>query len=403
MQAKRKATVIGGSIGGLAVGLALLQKGWDVNIFEATREKLDGRGAGIITHPSLEQALNLLSIPTEEALGIAITSRKAFARDGTIFRSIELPQIATSWGRLYRRLLKQFPANRYHMNKVLEQISQSDQTVEASFSDGTSVSSDLLVGADGIRSTVRAQLEPSATPQYAGYVAWRGLINEQDLTDSEKQDIFPHFTFCLPNGEQVLTYPVAGEAHQIAVGQRRCNIVWYRPAARDSTLRDLLTDINGDNNGTSIAPDKVRSEVISSMQNDATYLLSPQHNSLMMKIERPFLQPIYDLTTTTMVHHRIALLGDAAYTARPHLAIGTTKAMDDAIALADALSKPGTVDCGLNHYDKLRRPINSELVERSRQLGAYLQAQLLSEDEKRNAQRHRSVNAVLVETANPGS
>ncbi|MBX2885626.1 MAG: FAD-dependent monooxygenase [Granulosicoccus sp.] len=396
----RRVIIIGGSISGLATGLALLRQGWDVSIYEATNHAIEQRGAGIITHTALFNSLEALGINKLDKVGISILKRKLFARNGEVVGNLELPQISTSWGRMYTLLRQNFPDNRYHQNKRLTEIEQCRDTVKTSFSDGTQDSAELLVGADGIRSAVRHHVEPTANPEYAGYVAWRGLIDESDLSTVESSEIFPYFTFCLPDGEQVLSYPIAGAGHQIDHGQRRCNVVWYRPAEGNTTLVDLLTDSDGNYNGVSIAPDKVRNEIVSAMQAEADHLLSPQHAQLIKKLEQPFLQPIYDLLTTTMNHQRVVLIGDAAYTARPHLAAGVTKALEDALSLAEQLSIYPDVKTALKNFDELRRPINIELVNRSREMGAYLQAQQMIRREKQHDRLHRDAELVLHETAN---
>jgi len=395
----KRVTIVGGSIAGLTTGLALLKHGWDVQVFEATHGELEHRGAGIITHEALYDALKKLDVTSKDQIGVPISTRKTFDKQGSVVKTIELEQIATSWGRLYQLLRSQFPSDRYHSQKVLTHCEQSNKLVSAQFADGSTIQSCLLVAADGIRSTVRQFLEPETKPEYAGYVAWRGLINEQDLSSSERQELFPYFTFCLPEGEQVLSYPIAGEQHQISEGHRRCNVVWYRPAAKESTLQELLTDTDGNNNGESIAPDKVRPKIIAQMQQDAKDRLSPQHTALIGKLKQPFIQPIYDLTTTTMTHGRIALLGDAAFTARPHLGVGITKAAEDSLCLANALDAHSSIPDALQYFDKERQGKNRRWVNQSRELGAYLQAQLLSDDERRFARLHRTTEAVMRETA----
>jgi len=388
LRTNNKVTIVGGSIAGLTTGLALLKRGWDVQLFEATHGELQHRGAGIITHQALFDALKKLNVATKDRIGVSIHTRKTFDKSGSVVRTIQLEQIATSWGRLYQLLRSQFPSERYHCHKVLEHIEQRDKLVSAQFADGSMEQSCLLIAADGIRSTVRRLIEPAAKPEYAGYVAWRGLINEQDLSEAEKREILPYFTFCLPEGEQVLTYPIAGEQHQISEGYRRCNVVWYRPAASQSTLQELLTDTDGNNNGESIAPDKVQPSIIAQMRQDAKNQLSPQHTALIEKLEQPFIQPIYDL-----------ILGDAAFTARPHLGVGITKAAEDSLCLADALESHEHIPEALQHFDHSRQAKNRLWVQQSRELGAYLQAQLLSEDERQYAIKHRTVEAVMRETA----
>jgi len=397
---QRTATIVGGSIAGLTAGLALLQRGWDVHIFEASQGELESRGAGIITHPVLFDVLRLLDISFPYEFGVQIQLRKTFGKDGGVVGTMPLDQIATSWGSVYQLLKQQFPAERYHTNARLHNFQQFDHLVTANLDDGTSVTSELLVAADGIRSTLRQKLEPASTPEYVGYMAWRGLIDEKDLDDSERRSLLPFFTFCLPEGEQALSYPIAGELNNTAEGHRRMNVVWYRPAATETTLQDMLTDTDGNNNGVSIAPDKIRASVINQMRTDAKVLLSPQHAKLMCKLTQPFIQPIYDLTTQSMAHGNIAIVGDAAFTARPHVAVGITKAVEDALTLAQELDNHADIASALSSFNNIRCHANHAWINRSRELGAYLQAQLLSSAERRFAQQHRTTDAVMRETAN---
>lgn len=396
----RTATIVGGSIAGLTAGLALLQRGWDVHIFEATRDDLQSRGAGIITHQSLFDAFALLGIPDKECMGVLMRTRKTFARNGEVAGSAQHEQIATSWGRVYQLLKRKFPCERYHTGVRLLDFQQANDGVVSRFSDGTITSSKLLVAADGIRSTIRQTLEPESAPQYVGYIAWRGLIDEKDLEESERRELLPYFTFCLPEGEQVLSYPIAGEHHKIGKGERRLNVVWYRPASAHTTLMEMLTDINGNNNGISIAPDIIRPCVVQQMRQDADQLLSPQHAKLMHKLAQPFIQPIYDLTTQSMAHGRVAITGDAAFTARPHIGAGITKAVDDAMTLAQELENHNDVAAALADFNKRRYSANRAWIDRSRELGAYLQAQLQSDVERLYAKQHRTIEAVMQETAN---
>src|SRR5262249_12550397 len=87
---------------------------------------------------------------------------------------------------------------------------------------------------------------------------------------------------------------------------------------------------------------------------------------------QPFFQPVGDLEAPLMRIGRVALLGDAAFVARPHVAKGAIKAGHDAIELAEALAD-GNVEQGLARYDAVRRPASMAIVAQSRRLGAYLE------------------------------
>jgi 2-polyprenyl-6-methoxyphenol hydroxylase-like FAD-dependent oxidoreductase len=99
-----------------------------------------------------------------------------------------------------------------------------------------------------------------------------------------------------------------------------------------------------------------------------------------------------------MAFGRVAILGDAAFVARPHVAAGVSKAADDAAALADALQNEDNVELALKHYEAARLPENYRIIERARHLGAYLQASRTKEEQAR-AGRHSTDAAVIAETA----
>jgi 2-polyprenyl-6-methoxyphenol hydroxylase-like FAD-dependent oxidoreductase len=133
-------------------------------------------------------------------------------------------------------------------------------------------------------------------------------------------------------------------------------------------------------------------------------LLAPQLAEVIERTEAPFLQPIYDLESARMAFGRVALLGDAAFVARPHVGAGVLKAADDAIALVDQLAKhAGDVPAALSAYDRDRQPAGAFWIARARHLGAYLQAQLRSAAERAMAERYRTPEAVMRETALPPS
>jgi len=119
----------------------------------------------------------------------------------------------------------------------------------------------------------------------------------------------------------------------------------------------------------------------------------------MDKCPQPFLQPIYDLAVDKMVHGRVVILGDAAFVARPHVGMGVTKAADDAMALAAALADGDVSARALEQFDRERVAVGRIVVDRARQLGAYMQAQIKTEAERQQAEIFRTPEAVMAETA----
>jgi 2-polyprenyl-6-methoxyphenol hydroxylase-like FAD-dependent oxidoreductase len=382
---------------GLLSGLMLRRAAWDVDIYERVDSELSGRGAGIVAQYELIERLRALGLATD-ALGVAITTRKILDRDGRLTEQFDCPQVLTAWERVYRLLRDAFPPEHYHRGRGFARFESRAEKVLARFADGETIAADLLVGADGTRSTVRQQALPEAVPLYAGYCAWRALIPESDFPPDVHRDLFEDMTFTLPPGEQFLGYPVAGPDNDLRPGHRRYNVVWYRPADERTNLPWLLTDERGTRHAISIPPPLIRREAIAAMHDDAERLLGPQFRQVVKLIEEPILQPIYDLESPRMAFGRVAVLGDAAFVARPHVAAGVSKAADDATALAAALTAEPDVPAALRHFEAARLPENRRIIERARHLGAYLQATQTTEERER-AGRHSTDSAVIEETA----
>jgi len=393
---KRRALIVGGSMSGLLAALMLRRAGWDVDVFERVESELAGRGAGIVAQPDLIATLRRLEIDPAD-LGVEIATRKILDPSGRVAGEFECPQVLTAWERVYRLLRDAFPRERYHRGRGVTNFVQSQTSVVGHLSDGGAVEGELLVGADGLRSTIRQQCLPELVPRYVGYVAWRALIAEAAFPPAIHGELFNYMTFCLPPGEQCLGYPVAGPDNDLRAGYRRYNVVWYRPADERAELTHLLTDEKGTPHTISIPPPLIRREAIAQMRAAAERLLAPQFRKVVRLIDEPILQPIYDLETPRMAFGRIAIIGDAAFVARPHVAAGVAKAADDAAALVAAL-KVEEVEPALRRFEAQRLPVGQRIIERARHLGAYLQATQTAEERARS-QRHSIPEAVLTETA----
>ena len=254
-----RALVIGGSLGGLFAANLLRTIGWNVTVFERTKGDLAGRGAGLGTRPELFGILRRIGID----LGEFDRSRGAFARGFPPQRRDDVrgagalghhrlgshlscaracPAIAIVSLRNAARSLRTGPARK----------------VAAVFEDGSRAEADLLIGADGIHSTVRRQLMPEVTPRYAGYVSWRGVAEEGDGPASFHPMVFHHMTFCFPEGELALSIPIPAPDAASGRPRRRCHFSWFRPVDDETALRRMCTDADGCCHGDSIPPPLIR-------------------------------------------------------------------------------------------------------------------------------------------------
>ncbi|MGF6773743.1 2-polyprenyl-6-methoxyphenol hydroxylase-like FAD-dependent oxidoreductase [Paraburkholderia sp. GAS199] len=396
-----RAIIVGGSLGGLFAANLLVRNGWHVDVFERVPDELAGRGAGIVTHPELFEALEAAGIQYDESIGVKVQSRVTFAQNGAVLSERELPQTLTAWGKMYHVLRAALPSSHYHAGGTVASVQDGPDQAIVTLGDGSVLHADLVIAADGFKSAIRERFLPDVKLQYAGYVAWRGLVDEAALSRETRDSLFEKFAFCLPPREQILGYPVAGQGNSTTPGERRYNFVWYRATSEDTQLPDLLTDATGKRWEGGIPPTLIRQDVLADMEEAALTLLAPQFGEVVTKATQPLFQPIFDLEVPQMAFGRVALLGDAAFVARPHCGMGVTKAASDAMALVKALKTHDGVQDALADYSRERTQAGAAIVQHARHLGAYMQAQLKTDVDREMAERYRTPDAVMRETAVP--
>lgn len=363
--------MIGGSVGGLFAASLLRRAGWDATVFERTVGDLTGRGAGLGISSQLLEIMDRIGARFEPSAGVAHNSYVWMERDGEIAFVNDRATVGSSWARVYRPLRDAVPAEIYRQGMTLARVEQDAGSVAAVFEDGTRVAADLLVAADGVFSTVRRQLMPGTEPRYANYVAWRGIVEERAVRE-EAAVIGDRIVFCFPPGELLLTMAVPGPGEDMRPGHRRVYFIWYRPAGAEA-LRDLFTDEGGRNHGISIPPPLIRPAPVAAMKADAAERLPAAVAAIVDSVPQPLLQAITDLESARMADGRVAVMGDAAFVARPHSTGGVSKAALDAQRLADSLSASGDIAPALARYEESQLDFGRRLVAHSRYLGAFLE------------------------------
>jgi 2-polyprenyl-6-methoxyphenol hydroxylase-like FAD-dependent oxidoreductase len=362
--------VVGGSLGGLFAAALLIRSGHDVQIFERSAHGLANRGAGLGGRPELFAILRAVGCEHVGALGVRSTERIDLDLAGSIIARQRIDQMQLSWDYLFDTFRKLMPVGSYVLGREVESVGQSDGSAWLKFNDGTTQPADLIIGADGLGSMVRKAVDPSsAESTYVGYVAWRGLVPEQEMpaAASVLLEKFAMFAF---ERSHILGYLVAGENAETATGKRRYNWVWYRRVAA-SDLSATLTDAGGSLHRYSLPPGSVSDKTRRLLIHDAERQLPPPFAATLAVTTVPFVQAMFDFVAERMASGRLVLLGDAAVVVRPHTAMGVAKAAGDALALASCLDQM-PLEQALTTYARERLPVGRAIATKGRLLGADL-------------------------------
>jgi 2-polyprenyl-6-methoxyphenol hydroxylase-like FAD-dependent oxidoreductase len=360
--------VAGGSIGGLCAGLALRGAGFDVQVYERVAGPMETRGAGIVVQGELIDLLRT------HGAGALPTTRCRVRRylspeggDGEVQRA---PQDFTSWEAIYRTLAAAFPADRYHRGAALTDFDNGEGLVQAHIDGQGVVEADVLVAADGAQSPTRRRFLPELSATYAGYIAWRGTLDEANAPPDLVRFFDDAFTFSeARSAGHILVYFIPGDGTDTTQGRRRLNWVWYVGVAA-ADLPRLLVDRDGRQHHASLPFGGTPDSAIRDLRDLARREVHPMLAALVAATPQPFLQTIVDVVPTRTVFGRVCLVGDAAFVVRPHTAGATTKAARDATTLARALKQAGgNVDAGLSGFEAMQIAFGRGLVDYGVALG----------------------------------
>ena len=388
--------VAGGSIGGLCAGIALRGIGCNVEIYERTLGAMASRGAGIVAQPQLLRLVRDSGAP--ELPTTSCLYRLHLRPDDGHGARTEQPLRFTSWYAIHRTLKAAFPVNRYHPGSSLVGFDQTAGYVQAHLADGRDIKVDLLVCADGSRSAMRRRLVPDAQPHYAGYVAWRGTIEEEYAPHELVRFFDQSFTICAGrSGGHILCYFIPGADAATEDGARHLNWVWYVRVSEGPELERLLTDKSGALHEASVGAGMVPAERVREVHALAARELHPRFVELVQRTQDPFIQAIIDLTVTRMALGRVCLVGDAAFVLRPHPGAATAKAAADAMTLAAALkSRPDDSPAALRAWEQRQLDYGSSLANQATVVGKRsVEHHSASRDPADLAERFHGISPVL--------
>ncbi|MEU8819049.1 FAD-dependent monooxygenase [Actinoplanes sp. NPDC048796] len=334
--------VVGGGVGGLSAALSLLRAGLDVHVYEQAG-RLSEVGAGVQVSPNASRVLHGLGL----ADALAATGVRPLAwhqrrwDDGrTLLRAplaeASFPHYQMHRADLLAALAAALPAERIHLGRRLSGIVQDDDGVDATFGDGERTRFDVLVGADGIHSTVARLLFGPGEARFTGCVAYRAVVPAERLRH-----------LGLEVTAQIWMGPGRHFVHYFISGRRSVNFVAV--VEQDRWTRESWTD---------------RAGVADACEAFAGW--HPQVLQIIGAAGAMYVWALFDRPPRpAWSRGRVTLLGDAAHAMLPFMAQGAAQAVEDGAALAALLRETPDVAGALTAYERIRLPRTSRLQEMS--------------------------------------
>lgn len=368
--------IVGGSIAGCAAAIALRRAGCEVTVYERSRGKLEDRGAGIgmplaLLHTLIERDFvdaNIAHFQATKAPFVLRADAEHGGHDrGRLLWEQPIAAAVTNWGIVYRHLRSRIPDAIYHQGQEVTAVSDpGNATVSVHLADGHTAQFDLVVCADGQQSMGRRLLFPAQPLQYVGYILWRGLAEEQGVANVQ---LFENrVTWAVSDTGYCLLYLVPSRTEEVAVGKRQVNWVLYENVT-DTALPGVLTDAHGVVHPTSLPPGAASAAQVTYIHHRARQQSPGYVADAVCATPTPFIQAVFDLSIPHYRRGRLCLIGDASTLCRPHAASGAVKALTNAMALADALTTPGTLDDALHAWDAVQSAEGRRLVTLGQVMG----------------------------------
>ena len=333
---KPSIAIIGGGIGGSAAALSLLKAGFDVQVYEQAPE-LREIGAGIVLTPNAVRLLYHLGL-TEELQTQCVAPPAWRQRRWDDGRTLLFTPIATAPGdppRFYTAhrhdllmmLGNKVPSERLHLGHKLTGFIDHGDRVEMQFAGKAAVTADIMIGADGIHSTVRALLFGAEHPRFTGCIAYRGLVSAERIRHLD-----------LTAESQIWMGPGKHFVHYFVRPGRLLNFVCL--IDRDAWTKESWTE-----------PGNV-ADALAAYQG-----WHPQVRAIISSVTETFVWGLFDRAPLKRWSvGRVTLLGDACHPMLPFLAQGAAQAIEDGATLAGVLGKGGDVPQALRRYEELRLP-----------------------------------------------
>lgn len=365
--------VIGGSLAGCAMAVALEKVGCDVTVFERSGEGMKDRGSGIGLPRDLvtvlrDRGLLDADMPTEWIdRKLWIRTDPADAERGEIvWTQTPFNVSGNNWNLIWDNLRRRVPDDCYRAATEVVGIEPREDGVGIELAGGERADFDLLVAADGNRSSTRSRFFPDAVEDYTGYVLWRGWYDGADVPDEES--IANLLTTVVFDHGHFNCWLVPGPTGS-APGSRQLAWILY-DNLRDAPFVDSMRGPDGALKQVpqgGCTPEQV--EYIHGVARDK---FPSYYAGLVLHDPRPLIFPLYDIRLSSYRHGRVVVAGDAGTTVTPMTGSGATKGLGDALALADAIAEEPSLEAALERYDAERPPFGGGLANMGLRIGELL-------------------------------
>ena len=327
MPAPLRILIVGGGMAGLALGRALRQQGFVTEIVERAESWPRG-GTGLYLPGNGVRALGTLGLADKVlARAVRMSHQRILDHTGRLLAEIDLaklwnqvgPCVGIARGELHGILLESASDVPMRPGTTVSALSQEDDEVSVTFADGSTGNYDLVVGADGIYSSIRRLVFGGIRPRHLGQVSWRLLVDHSSAIET--------WTAMLGRQRTFLAMPV---------GPNRlyCYADLAALATDDPTGRD---------------PDRLRA-LFAEFAEPVPSILSE-----IKTFDSIYFSRIQEIVVDTWVQGRVVLIGDAAHATSPNMAEGASMALEDGLLLTQMLAMHGSPPEALSAFSERRR------------------------------------------------
>ena len=351
MKDPAKVMVAGAGIGGLTAAVALRRAGFEVAVFERAAE-LGEVGAGLLLAANAQKALGQIGLAEAVArLGTPASAGAIRSWRGEVLASIpaaELekkvgaPSVAVHRADLQALLVREAGEGTLRLGAEVKGFEQDKSGVRVFLAGGSEERADLLVGADGLRSNIRAGLFGLKKPRYAGYAAWRAVVEPGEEL--------------LPWGTGFESWGRGARFGCAHIGKGR--VYWFATGNAQEGGKDGPS-------GSPAGPKATLLRRFGTWHRPIGNLIEATDDHTILRTDIYDREPLGELWGDG----RVTLLGDAAHPMTPNLGQGACQAVEDAVVLARCLREGGATADALRRYERLRSDRTAMIVRRSRRVG----------------------------------